>query len=58
MKRKFSVIFILLAFVLTISTLLGFTKPNVFAESIENVGIEFHSKSVYLITIFLCAIKL
>ena len=48
MKRKFSVIFILLAFVLTIGTLLGFTKPNVFAESIENVGIEFHSKSVYL----------
>lgn len=49
MKRKFSVIFILLAFMLTISTLLGFTKPNVFAESINNIGIEFQSKSVYLI---------
>ncbi|MBE7089729.1 MAG: D-alanyl-D-alanine carboxypeptidase [Clostridiales bacterium] len=48
MKRKFSVIFILVAFVLTIGTLLGFTKPNAFAESIDNIGIEFKSKSVYL----------
>ena len=44
MKKKFSVIFILLAFMMTIGCLSNFTKRTVFADTILNVK----SKSAYL----------
>ena len=46
MKNKFSVIFILLAFITVISCLFGYAKITVMADGVDN---EFKSKSVYLI---------
>lgn len=49
MKKKFSVIFILFAFILSLSALMSFTKPNVFAETVKNEVFDFKSKEAYLI---------
>lgn len=47
MKKIFSAIFVLLAFLITISGLFGFTTKKIaFAENVS--GIEFKSKSIYL----------
>lgn len=46
MKKTFSVIFILLAFMFTIGILSGYTKHKVFAD--ENQIFELNSKSAYL----------
>ncbi len=45
MRKKFSVIFILLAFIITIGCFSGYSKPKVFADEIINTA----SKSAYLI---------
>lgn len=47
MKKKFSVIFILLAFIMTISVLSGFTKSKVFADT-KNNELDVTAKSAYL----------
>ena len=47
MKKTFSVIFILLAFILTISCFSGFSKSKAFADQVDALDIE--SKSAYLI---------
>ena len=48
MKKRFSVIFILLAFILTISVLSGFTKNSAFADTTIS-SLTTQSKSAYLI---------
>ena len=48
MKKKFSVIFILFAFIISMGTMLSFAKPKAMAFALENQH-EFKSKEVYLI---------
>lgn len=48
MKKRFSVIFILLAFIITIGCFSGYAKPKVFADEI----LSSKSKSAYLIDAF------
>lgn len=48
MKKKFSVIFILMAFMFTISCFCGMTLNRVFADVDNNIGVEVKSKAALL----------
>lgn len=49
MKKSFSVIFVLLAFILTIGCFSGFTKSKAFADNLGNNNYNITSRSAYLI---------
>ena len=48
MKKKFSVIFILMAFLFTVSCFCGMTFNKVFADFDNNIGIDVKSKAAFL----------